>query len=858
MTLIVESVKKYGQLDDPLDGTQQLADNHGDIVTVEVNIRYEVYRVAQSVDADADPENKPVIVFAPLPEHTGLVVDDSAIWISDRGTSWDDFNVGDSIFTTGGLVFFGINNGGATILEILDDKKGTRTLITDRSYRLEALQVGGVVGNTTPQTSMLYSHGLIENKEIDNFISKVDGSTQIAILDGISYLNPVFKNAILKGNRSWILSEDSIQIKGNGIGLGNTSTSIPPGSIQAFTIKHEVPISPFILAGQFIDAQNEIPPAWFLNNNALKYVFKIDTNTAFTDPNNQTTVLSDSTLDGNTGWFDESFNGNETKYSVVDLEYKKADATINPALQLTSQETRVSFAIVSTAIPAPFSSGDTKIDFMFYYAPQDRALYRDIKVSTSETMEHNFMYDNVISTASGASDNPRSFGTSELKIKSIVTTYVSDSRIEVAVVMQFSDNLVTRIAAQPKQRYVIGVGVKNHALTRDVSDKVKLMIDTNDFFIDQSDPDMILQDLKYMTHPFSNIATETKEFIDARVEDDVLCIDEFLLDRNGRETDDVILTGITSQIVAVKTTGATFILDEHFISLTGTERIDVPVYGKISNPNINAPRGFKTPADENRANVKLFRRYADDVGGFFAFTSQFPTAMRWEYFIELGSVSDDFFDPNEPNQGKNQQWTRYAATADWDIKYRTIITATKNGNPLRYSIEKVIGLDDYDEGLQWENETITTFDEDDVALISGGDIFVIKYADGRVQADFGYIGPAPNPSLADLVGVLIIDIFEQGTFKSTYTLSSAYDKHPNAWMRAIGDTNRVVLTNPVGNTFRLEALIIGSQLPDSPVFKISARIYDKRGDIPCCPNAKQMEDGTFKTMEGSNDFKFKE
>ncbi|MCH8013892.1 MAG: hypothetical protein IH823_03750, partial [Candidatus Dadabacteria bacterium] len=218
-------------------------------------------------------------------------------------------------------------------------------------------------------------------------------------------------------------------------------------------------------------------------------------------------------------------------------------------------------------------------------------------------------------------------------------------------------------------------------------------------------------------------------------------------------------------------------------------------------------------------------------------------------------VDRDFFDNTEPKQGLNQDWIRYANTADWDLFFKTVLIAQKNGDSLTFLLEtKIESANDYKAGDEWNLEEVLTFDENDVLLVNGAEKFIIKYDNGRVEVNMTYIGEAPNPLVSELTGVMKLDVFEEGTFQNTYWLYSDYDASPNTWWKGIDATNRVIITNPSGNIFRLEALIVGDLLPDKFEFKITGRLYDNRAPVPSA-DAKLKEDGTLKQREASTGFK---
>lgn len=851
MGVFIEAVRVVDLIHgpDPLDSTPYLADNQSAVITVEIDVRFETYRTPLST-SDADPENKPFIILSPGPTKTGRVIDASAIFISDKSVAWKEFHVGDFFVVQGAG---GTNNKSGIIEEIIDDQKGTQTLITDQIFTPEILGVfpGSVpyVGVITQQKALEFKFGLIENNEPLNYISKVDGHEQKSTVAGLDSVDTVTVFPMVqKGDKSWQFG--SLTVKGNGIGQGNPDlfTSGSNNIVQAFTITHEFVISPFMLFDQWDDILGKIKPDWLFGGNSLKYVFTVDISAEEKNPNDIFTG-SEETILGNVGWFDENFNGNPTNYSFSDLIYTRLDNTISTGLELTSSITKIKFSVFNI-VDSPFEDGQTVMVFGFNWAPQDEALYRDIFAATTQTMDHNFIFDNIVDTLGVGGGVPRQDGTDLSVIKSISSIFINSTQIDIVVEMELDSEVVNRIAANALQRFMIYFEVADHTTQRSTSDKVQLLIDADDFFIDTSDPDMFLKTLNFMEHPSSDPETDSIEFLDAKIEDDILAITDLKFDRNTRITDEITMNSIRGQILARKNTGATFVLDEKAFALTAIEEIVDPVFSLIPNPNIDFDRGFKTPADENRGNVKFFRDFAKDLGdGFFNYRFQYPFISRWEAFVALARVSSDFFIPGDPNDGRNHDWTHYDENVDWELIYRTTLTVTKNGTPLSFVIDRAFTSLRYLLDADWDNEEINSFDENDILLESGPTKFTIKYADGLIQADFDYIGTS-TPSVNDIVIVLKIDVFEEGTFKSTYWLSSAYDAHPATWWRSLDSSKRVIVSNPSANIFRGEARLIGSKLPKKKL-KITGRLYDLRGVAPAV-DGKLKEDGTPKQKEAGN------
>ena len=839
MSIVITGFRVSDRIHGSSDTTPYLADNRNSRPTIEVDFRVENFVLATTNDPDTGiilEKNPPIEKINTFPSIRHLY--------TNKTDGFANFKVGDELT----LVNVAPNPTEVkTIVEIISPN----LILVDSDFGGAGIMAATSVAYISDSiTSAEYYYGLVDNDGSASFVSPIDGDIQRGAINNILNTNTAYQFAQLKGQKSWQFG--SIEVKGDNAGTGGET-----GVSQAFTIKHETIISPLMLVDQYDDIKAGIKTDEYIGGNSPKYVFEVRASTELNDPS-EILIAESSEILGNVGGFGENLNGGEPLYSLENLQYKRLDDTINSSLELTSNETKIQFDLVNTE-NAPFSSSNTKFIAGFNYAPADQDQYRNNALANSNTMGYNFLFDDVVSTLGQASGTPEQDGTDQSIIKSLVITFVNATRVSVEIRIEIAAAALARIAANPTQRFMMYIETANHTLTRANSDKEQILIDANDFYIDNSDPNLFLITQRFLEHPFSDLDTESTEFPDARIVDDLLGFANISFDRNTRESDDIIFTGISGQVIAQKNTGASFILDSRTFGLSNLKIVTDPTYGGVPNPDINSDRGFKTPADDNRANIKFYRRYASDAAGFFEYRFQFPFIIRWEDFVSLPTANDDMFDPTEPNDGLNQDWPRIDTFADWIINYRTSISITKNGNPLTYTTDKRVWTYTYDEGLEWSGNVLRTYDENDNLIASSGSPVVIKYADGRVEAEFNFVG-ATTPSISDLVIVLKIDVFEEGTFKGTYWLSSAYDAHPSTWWYSVDSSNRVVITNPSANKFIGEAKLSGAKLPKKPRFKITPRIYDIREAEPPGPPdvPKLMEDGTPKLMDGSSDFKLME
>lgn len=837
--VIIESILSHDYINGPSDKTDFLAANQSSIQFIEVSVRFETFVFARSITAT--DTSRPFIATNPT---NGLIprTPNAGFILTNHPDGWLDFNVGDEIT----IIQPSISNIVETITEILDN--GT-LLRTTGTFGSAFLAVNSYVAVTTDIQSISYKHALIENFEPVNYLSKVDGSEQIAQLGGLLSTNTSDQTAVMLGNKSWQFG--SIQIKGNNAGLGDHTGS------QGFVITHEILINPLTRFDEWDDTQAGIKPDRLIDSNSLKYVFSAGLSVEENNPNDEAIIEEDELL-GNVGWFNENLNGIPTNYSFTTPIYKRADTTVIESIELTTAQQTVEYFIDNTET-SPFLDGSTKVIVGHNFAPSDKSQYRDIVAATSQTMEYNFIFDQVVETlGSGGVAVPRQFGTNLQVIKKVDATIVNATRIKVVVTIEMHTDVVSRISANGIRRFMLYSETANHTLGRSTTDKVQLLIDANDYFTDVTDDGMIVMEQSILTHPFSDIVTETEEFVNLFKEADFVGVNNFYIDKATREADEIILTGITNEVIAKKTTGASFILDAKSRNLSAFPQVNYSTDGSISNVNFSEDRGFKTPVDDVRANMKLNRIYASDSAQKYYFRSSLPTRIGWNDYTALSNVNNEFFDSTEPNDGENNDWIRYDLATNWSIVYRTTVNALKNGNPLTYQEDTTVSTFDYLAGDEWDTEQIKSFDENDVELTGFG----ITYADGKLQANFTFIG-ATTPSLSDLVIDFHLYVYQEGTFKSIYTMSSAYDAHVNTLFKSIDTSNRTVVTDEGAGVFRGEVLTDGIKIAalNKSTFQVSALIYDKRGPSPPVPPAVGIleEDGvTFILEEGSSIFGIEE
>ena len=146
----------------------------------------------------------------------------------------------------------------------------------------------------------------------------------------------------------------------------------------------------FMIAPYSEDINNfdtNTPPDEFLSKECLTDNYKITAFPQFNNPNvSISNDLNYTKQLGNTGWFDENFNGGEDDFEIVSIEYKNANGTIVNQLDYKNP---ISFkAVVNGGYT--LLNGQTKCTYGFRWVPLDEEEYKNkttpyhenVKVST--------------------------------------------------------------------------------------------------------------------------------------------------------------------------------------------------------------------------------------------------------------------------------------------------------------------------------------------------------------------------------------------------------------------------------------------------------------------------------------------
>lgn len=739
------------------------------------------------------------IIFSPL--NSGILNEHQIIKCD--APVFTDFKKGDKINITSS----GTNNRtGVFIIEKISDYILRIGITNDINNGETFVVLTGTTTNiigVTPITAMNISYGLVENSEATNYLSKIDGSNQKFIAELIDAANITSTvPMIADGAKSW--QNGSTTIKGNGIDT----------FFQKFIITHEFYLLPHYLGGQFDDIKMGTKPNYFNDLSALRYVAKIDAMYLATDPNNIQVGEINNVL-GNTGWFNENFNNEPTKYSVSFLEHKKATGVIINSIELTTNENSFEIRIKNTTA-TPFSNGNTKVELGFSLCPEIDEYKNPIK-----TVIQNFALDKVFATVGGTIINGELFGSDEQVFKNVKATFISTSEIKITGKVALKQTLIDRIKGFVNQRYLIYVITQNHLLSTTLSDKASLLVEADDFFIDLSEDGLITFQNNFFPHndPLLTGSASISSFPgDEVVLNSIMKMNLIGKNANIINGDTVDFKTLEIDIFAQKGSKS-FIVEKFKYDFSN----DIKAFG-VTFVDFKQNRIFKLPTDDIRRLISIQRRFDLDTATIFAYQIKYPFLFRWEYWEQNLLVDGDFFLTTQPKNGKNNFWHRFNSLG-WQIKISTKLKVSNAGFIQTYEGVKALPSYDYNSNSQWINETIKSFDLQPTPnqLISSGNNFVQGFEKTKIEAFFEKTVPFVP---ADISVLIWAEAKEAGGIAGRERISSLYDVSSDSMFESINATPRVKLTI-VGQTVKAEAVINNTKIPagiDS--LEVYARLYE--------------------------------
>ena len=489
---------------------------------------------------------------------------------------------------------------------------------------------------------------------------------------------------------------------------------------------YEIEIS-YMISSFFDDIttfQNDVSPPQTFDANSLTDNFKIIGFPVYNNPNIKIqTDLSDTAKLGNTGWFDENFNGLTNPFTLSNVVYRNQSGVNVSSLDYANT---ITASCEITGIQN--LGGQTQCAFGFAWIPVEDSEYKNNNFGFYENCKMNTggnadSFSDVFTvqlgfTPDGTLRSGYGIDNALMNVQNVLFQRTASDRISFSADFIPTPEFFAFMDAKDitERNYILWVSVADQNEITNKSDRVSLLMDFNqlDTFIEPiGEYDGMT--IEFLDHTQDETSVSVPCGNDNRIEDDLLARIFFQIDTATSPTIPVV-TSVSYGIIAERQS------DEFSYSLDNYQ-IDVTQFPNPSQFNFSSSRGFKLGAGNNKNFIKLEYWSPLDVGTLQGVRGLYGFKIRWEDWIKRLNIPDtvknDIFDNTQKQNGLSNDWYHYLTTSGYNLYFVVYTDAILNGQVVRYENKKQLQFVDYD-----ANADITTefryYRQSDNTLLNGG------------------------------------------------------------------------------------------------------------------------------------------
>ena len=670
---------------------------------------------------------------------------------------------------------------------------------------------GYSVFSSSPIEGIEFEYGLVTNTQTSSGTtsSLIDGSTTAFVNNSVdaTVLTPVTLTP--QGERSGA-SILSATIQGRGVVT----------NIQSFQINLKYLISP--LWESITDVQNKSLPSFYKDTECVADSFKIKMLPQAGNPNiSVSTSSSEVKLLGNTGFFEENYNGNVNNYSID--SYNLFIGGLPTSGVQTSGQTSFTVVINDTT-----NTSLSKYKMGFYWMPDDDTLFKNNQYYNHENLLYNGLSDSVALTETGVSANYTGTANSAGAQMDIELSSLTRSGNLVTLKGTFKPNaaFTTFMDGQDStnKNYVVWASVAEEALPTGISDRVSLIADSGEFTKEVVSLQSWNITNSFLSHP--QPATQVGvSFYEGCSEDEILARSIVKLDTSKNET----IQNITYLIE-----GFNSVTQESFTLESNS--YDATVFVKdglgIQQIALDKRRGFLMASGVDKDFVKFERSPIDDSGTVVGYTSLYAFRARWEDWESNGNVPTSFYDNTQLNDNLNNNWSNKDDPANWDLTFAINLTVSSLGEIINTQNRFPFNIKTYEESTVWDGE-IEHFNEAKTTSLYQGlnsegirQNVILPSEKTFVQADFdleNVVGDVGD--ISDYFGVIRMEEYRNGGIFKIDMLSTILTNVTTGNILVPLSGTQTTITKISLTKIRLECFIDNTALNrSSSQYKVSARL----------------------------------
>lgn len=583
---------------------------------------------------------------------------------------------------------------------------------------------------------------------------------------------------------------------------------------------------------------NLIPPSILFDAGSLTDNFEIQ---MFPQWNNPNTIvrndLSETERLGNTGWFNENFNGLDNNFVVESVVY--TDVLGNSVSQL-DYANPINVDIKVSGIKNLDVNSEFNIGFAWIpideedYKEKQTPFHQNLLINTGKqaisAIDDNLSF-NLSENTNGLNYQGYTFGDARMDLQSngpkLVLASGSDTAIikarfipNAAFTAFFEDNL-----REDDRNYVLWVSVGNSALGINYSDRVSLLVDYNEMIkvIPPVGPYPGMTNI-FIEHPQDENVTGVEKY-SGFIEDDVLSRVEFKVDT----TNDIFIRNMVFGYQVINNiTGATYNLEEISVNLSNFPKNNEG----IQQINLDDIRGFKLEQGNNKNWIKITRNEEDDDNTDKAYIAYFATKIRWEDWIPRDDAPDEFFNAALRNNGKHNDWLDYLRSGlinEHIVRLFVYTDVEEGGEFKRYDNYYDITFNDYDENLNIETDHSYYRDSNNDLLNIGVDAetgkplgVILNNEYTRIEITYTHL--TENFDITKMYAVTTIEVDRGAGELEHRQLSSVWGSESDNPLIPLDGETKLKFEQLAPNVVRASCLVDPARLEEVLRYKISGRI----------------------------------
>jgi hypothetical protein len=705
------------------------------------------------------------------------------------------------------------------------------TLLT--GSRINIGDTDAVIRGVEPLTALDNKFGLIENNENFNIQSKVSGGDQGFYADdiGLDIGGGVRDTNFVNMIRLGVPKDFQTGTMRVRFVSDNYNPATAQSGHQTFIIEHDFLIVPWYLEGELFNMLNKQNPQLFLGLNTVKYVFQPEFKVVRSNPNTSKISNIDNNL-GSVAWYDENFNGYQSDYEIVSVDYEEAATSNTADGLLIGSKTRTT--IVAKKLSGPFSVAD-RFGVYFSYLPE-QSEYENPPMSLIE----NFIFDRAINNEGLAPVVGDDF------ITSCVASIVSGELV-VVVESEYSPTQKAFLASKFSQAptyYAIGLEVGDNTNSNAASDRVMLLADVELYDESADIPDLMnVTKFDFYQHDkVIGVDTGTTDSITWN-EDNIAIDHEFSLNLAKQAS----LNNLEFRLVGYNDiTGQMFELDNYVYQSIGSAIVS----SGVQQLNINTNRGYNlaTGSQFNEVSIETDALVSQDQ----FYSGVIGQKIKWQDWLFNNNVDTVFYNSSEENNNLNFKSSNYSLLNDYSIRclfYANLDGVSDlgvSGNTNYFFLSPAVNVYDYDEDGNvtpiW-SATIETFHPTTLVNLQGK---VLSGTNTIMRTTWVNVAP-PITSIDGMWAIHRIE--ETGQLGDAIDELSTINPYPspNRVIPSVGETQLTI--DPLSGNLITECLVDGSQIINGLSYNLSARLNHNASDVPI--DAKITEQDIVKITEAS-------